>query len=224
MLFVSITGFSQLTPEQQKEIEEMQNVYSQSAPDASNMARNAMKIQEDMIRLKNETPLTNDELKEWLPETLNGLPHKSFEIGSQEGGRDVRSVKASYVTPNQSEWISKGTGGDERNPMLKWVRVEVTDGAGEAGSTVLAPMIFMTSMDFETEDANKHEKTVVVDGIRAQQTYTKRNKRTSIIFVYEGRFGISVTSYQINPEETWEIIKLLNLKALTLKATKNFSL
>ena len=221
MFLATTIGNAQINPEQKKEIEEMQNAQNLSIPESPNMANNALKIQEDMNRLKKETPLSNDELKEWLPETLNGLPRKSFKVGNEEGGMNVTTAQASYMTPNQSEFITNNTGGEELNPMRKSISVEVIDGAGQAGSTVLAPMIFMTSMNFESEDARGHQKTIELDGIIAQQKYTKQNSGTSISFVYEGRFGVTISTAQLNPEETRALIKLLDLNALTLKANKN---
>jgi len=66
------------------------------------------------------------------------------------------------------------------------------------------------------------KKTVIVNGIKAMQTYYKqRNEydipKTEVQFVYKDRFGVIINAKNMNLEETWKTIMLLDLKNLTKK-------
>ena len=73
-------------------------------------------------------------------------------------------------------------------------------------------------MEMEMEDERKHQKTVDVDGIRAQQTYYKKNHRTKLIFVHEKRFMVSVETSDTDPDETWSLVDKLDLDSLSALA------
>ena len=66
--------------------------------------------------------------------------------------------------------------------------VTVIDGAGPTGSMMAAGYSMFGKMEMETEDEHKHQKTVNVDGITAQQTYKKKTNDTQLLFAFQERF------------------------------------
>lgn len=148
-------------------------------------------------KFKDATPLTNKQLKEWLPERLGDLGRTGFKIG-QTGMYQVNSVEGTY----------KETEGNREFNVL------VIDGSGPTGSMMAAGYSMFGKMEMETEDEYKHQQTVSVEGITAQQTYKKKTNDTQLLFAYEERFLITVNSTDMSTEETWELTKELNLDEL----------
>ncbi len=163
----------------------------------SDMVSSAQEAKEDSEKLKELTPLTNDQLKEWLPESLNGMDRTGFVVG-KTGYMNVASIEGTF------------TGEDGQK-----FEINVIDGAGETGSILMTGLGMASKMDMEQEDESKHLKTVTVNSIRAQQTYYKKRDDTQIQFVYNDRFGVIVNSKDMNPEATWALIDKIGLDKLS---------
>eukprot|EP01132_Coremiostelium_polycephalum_P009868 gene9868-12102_t len=71
------------------------------------MAKSADKMKDLSEALKKLTPLTNDELKAVIPETLNGLKRKSFSAGGY-GMAGMSAIQAEYGDDNKNS-ESNGT-------------------------------------------------------------------------------------------------------------------
>ena len=114
-------------------------------------------IQEDIEELTVLEPLTNDELKAWLPDEINGMKRISFKAG-QMGMMQISSVEAVYANEDKS----------------KKFKVEVIDGAGEMGAAATAGMRMMFAMDFEEEDENKTRRTIKKNGKQGHRGISKK--------------------------------------------------
>lgn len=55
-------------------------------PNAAGMMDNVENMQKDMARFKGLKPLTSEQLKEWLPETLGELERIKFSVGDGNTG------------------------------------------------------------------------------------------------------------------------------------------
>ena len=126
------------------------------------------------------------------------MKRTGFKIG-QAGMYQVNSVEGTYKL---SEDIKK-------------FNVMVIDGAGPTGSMMSASFGLLGNFDMETEHEHKHQQTVKVDDIKAQQTYKKKSNNTQLIFAYEDRFLVTINATDLNVEETWQLTKQLNLDDLT---------
>lgn len=157
----------------------------------------AQNVQEEVERLKEMTPLTNAELKEWLPKSLGNMKRTGFSVG-KTGYVNVASITGDFKTEDKDKSFS----------------VQIMDGAGPMGSVMASGMGLAGKLDIEEEDENKHMQPVTVDGVRAQQTYFKRQRRTSLQFVYGERFVVIISGTNMEPEETWKHIKALDLDGL----------
>ncbi|SHI55173.1 hypothetical protein [Pseudozobellia thermophila] len=164
---------------------------------SATLVNQARKFEDDVEKLKNAEPLTATQLKEWLPEKIDGLNRTGFKTG-QAGMYNVKSIEGTF----------KDDGGKKK------LRVNVVDGAGPTGSIMAASYSVANNMEMEEEDENKHKKNIEVDGIKARQTYWKKTNKTMLSFTYNGRFLVTVNATGLDPEETWELVDRLNLDDL----------
>ena len=169
----------------------------QSITNTNNAVKELNNIQEDMEELQQIKPLTNEELKDWLPNDINGMKRISFKAG-QMGMVQIASVEATYANKDKS----------------KKFKIEVIDGAGEMGAAATAGMRMLFSQEFEEEDEYKTRRTVKKNGVKAIEEHRKDNNRTSIEFMESNRFYIKATGTNLNIEETWDALDELQTDKL----------
>ena len=176
---------------------EQYNKAKESVSAITTFVDEAQKVEERIEKLKNETPLSNEKLKEWLPKNLENMDRTGYKVG-QAGVYQVNSVEGTYK--------NAGT--------KKEFNIMVIDGAGPTGSVMAVSYGMIGTVDMELENENKHQQTVTVNGIKAQQTYKKKQNNTQLMFAYKERFLITIKATKMNVEETWQITNTLNLAAL----------
>lgn len=164
---------------------------------AATIVKEAQKAEGRMEKLKNETALTNTELKEWLPSKLGGLERSGFKVG-QAGYAGVNSVEGTFKSAKNK----------------KKIKVSVIDAAGPSGGVMAAGYGMFGNLEMEMEDEHKHRQTVRVDGIKAQQTYFKKRNDTQLMFMYGERFLVDIKSTDVDVETTWTLIEKLKLEEL----------
>jgi len=179
------------------EVAEKLKTAKKGVSNATTFVKEAQKVEERIDKLKEAVPLTNDQLKSWLPENLDGMERTGFKVG-QAGMYQVNSVEGTYK-------LSEGQ---------KKFSVMVIDGAGPTGSMMSASYGLLGNFEMETEDEYKYQQTVEVNGVKAQQTYMKKSNDTQLIFAYRDRFLVTVNATDMNVEETWKLTKKLKLEAL----------
>jgi len=154
-------------------------------------------MQEEIERLRDLTPVSNEQLKSWLPNEVAGLKRTGFKVG-QTGYMKINSIEGTYKAEDGK----------------KKINIMVIDGAGPTGSVMAPSYGLIGSMEVETEDERKHLQTVTVNGIKAKQTFYKKRNGTQLMFVYEKRFLVTVNSNKMDPKETWNAVKKMNLNKL----------
>ena len=147
------------------------------------------KMQQDLQELQKLDPLTNDELKAWLPNEVSGMKRIAYKAG-QTSFVNLASVEATYANEDKS----------------KKFKVEVIDGAGQIGAAATAGMRMLFSQDFEEEDEYKSRRTMKKNGEKAIEEYRKDNNRSTIEFMKDGRFYFKVTGTNMDIDETWDAI------------------
>ncbi|WP_157607960.1 hypothetical protein [Seonamhaeicola sp. S2-3] len=161
---------------------------------ATTILKNVNTTQEKIEALSKEEPLSNKALKEWLPETLNGMKRTGYKSGSVNFA-NAPSIRGTFKEGN------------------KEFHIEVTDGAGVmAGVVLMAGTTYQMGM--EEEDERKHIKKVTENGIEARQTYMKQQNNTRLNFLYENRFYVEVRANSMTPEETWDAVEKIKLNRL----------
>jgi len=150
-------------------------------------------MQKNIEELKGVKPLTNAELKEWLPNEINGMKRIGFKAG-QMGFLKIASIEATYANEDKS----------------KKFKIEVMDGAGELGATATAGMRMLFSQEFEEETEYKIRRTTTKDGMKVIEEYRKDNSKSTIEFMQDNRFYIKGTGTNMNLDETWDAIEKLD--------------
>lgn len=153
---------------------------------------------EDIKELQTVTPLTNEEMKAWLPDEISGMNRTGYKAG-QTAYIQIASIEATYKNEDKS----------------KTFKVTVLDGAGEMGAAATAGIRMMLSMDMEEEDEYKIKRTVKKGDIKAIEEYKKNNNSTNIQLMYGKRFYIQADGKDMSLEETWDAIDELDLDDLS---------
>ena len=179
------------------EAKEKFNKAKEGVSNATTIVKEAQKAEGRMEKLKNKTALTNAQLKEWLPTELGNLERSGFKVG-QAGYAGVNSVEGTFKSDDSKKKIS----------------IAIIDAAGPSGGVMAAGYGMFGNLEMEMEDAHKHQQTVTVDGIKAQQTYFKKRNSTQLIFMYGERFLGTVNSTDMDVEATWALIEKLDLEEL----------
>lgn len=165
----------------------------ESITNTQNVIKESTKMQDDIKELSEATPLTNDEMKAWLPEDVDGMKRTAFKTGAM-GMMNIASVEATYATEDKSRSF----------------KVEVIDGAGEMGALSTAGLRMAFSMDFEEETESKTRKTVKKNGVKAIEEYDKRRNQSVIQFMQDNRFYIKATGTNMEIDELWDLIDEMN--------------
>lgn len=179
----------------------------QTLSNTTTVVKNANKAKEDILKLKDAEPLTNEQLKAWLPEEINGMERTGFKAG-QAGYANISSIEGTFDTKDEEQYIKNEDGERVYNPAKKTLKISVMDGAGPTGSMMIAGINMLTRMDMEEQDEHTHKKTVTRDGIKAYQVTEKPRHNTAagktrVEFVYKDRLGIRVYGTNMDLEETW---------------------
>jgi len=154
-------------------------------------------MQEDILKLQEMEPLTNEDLKAWLPEDIDGMKRTGYKAG-QMGMMQIASIEATYATEDKSQKF----------------KVEIIDGAGQMGATATTAMRFMFSQDFEEETEYKTRRTMKRKGVKAIEEYRKNNNNSIIEFMEDDRFYIKATGTNMSLDQTWKAIDKLDTRDL----------
>lgn len=179
------------------EVKEKLKTAKNGVTNATTFVKEAQKVEGRIEKLKDAIPLTNEQLKSWLPERLGAMERTGFKVG-QAGIYQVNSVEGTYEVTDSKQRF---------NVML-------IDGAGPTGSVMAAGYGMFGTMEMEVEDEYKHQQTVTVNDVKAQQTYKKKANDTQLMFAYDERFLITINATDMNVKDTWDMTKKLALEEL----------
>lgn len=176
-----------------KKIKETKDAVSNS----TNAVQEMNKMQDDIKELQETAPLTNEELKAWLPEEVEGLKRISYKAG-QAGMMNISSIEATYANEDKSKKFS----------------INIIDGAGQVGAAATAGIRMVMSQDFEEEDENGSRRTVNKNGKKAIEEYRTSNNRSKIQLMEGNRFYLEATGTNMDLDETWDAIEDLDIENL----------
>lgn len=183
----------------------------QNVSNISTITEKAREAKEDIENLKDAVPLTNEELKSWLPESVGSSERTGFKVGTA-GYANVASIEGTYK--KKAEAASDLTDRQKGEVIDKKLMLNIVDGAGPSGSMMIAGLGMTAKMDMELKDEYKHTQAVNKNGIRAQQTFHINRNETALQFVYNKRFGVFVNGINMDPDETWEMVEKLDFEEL----------
>ena len=141
--------------------------------------------------LKKLTPLTLDQLKALLPETLAGIKRTNFNANSAAG----------YATVE----------GEYRKDDSTNLKVMIYDCAGEAGASFYT-LTYWSAMNFQQESEKEYTKTIDFKGGKAIENYKKDQKESSLTYVANDRLLVAITGDNMEPSALKEAAQSLDLK------------
>lgn len=169
----------------------------QTVSNTTNAVQEMTKMQDDIKDLSEITPLTNEEMKAWLPEEINGMRRISYKAG-EVGMMGIASIEATYSNEDKSKKFS----------------INIIDGAGQMGAAATMGMRMVMSQDFEEEDEYRTRKTVKRKDKKAVEEYEKNNNNSQIQYLESNRFYLEAKGKNMDIDETWNAIDQLKLKNL----------
>jgi len=169
----------------------------ENVSNATKAVKEMSDLQEDIEELQQVEPLTNDQMKEWLPEDINGMKRIAYKAG-QMSYMKIANIEATYANEDKS----------------KKFKIEVIDGAGQIGAAATAGMRMMFSQDFEEEDEYKSRRTTKKNGVKAIEEYRKNDNNSTIEFMHDDRFYMKATGTGMDLDETWDAIEELDVDDL----------
>jgi len=169
----------------------------QNVSNTKNAVKEMNDIQKDLVELQNMEPLSNADLKEWLPEEVNGMKRISYKAGYM-GALQIASIQAEYANEDKS----------------KKFKIELIDGAGPMGASATMGMRMVLSQEFEEESETKSRRTVEKNGKKAIEEYRKNNNNSTIEFMENERFYIKGTGTNMDLDETWDNIEEMDADKL----------
>lgn len=170
----------------------------ENVKNTTNAVKELKKIGEEMETLRDVEPLTNEELKNWLPDEVDGMKRIAFKAG-QGSYLQIAMIEATYANEDKSRKF----------------KIEVMDGAGETGAAATAGVRMLFSQEFEEEDEYKYRKTVTKNGLKAIEEYRKNNNKSDIQLFYDNRFFVKATGTNMDVDETWDAIEELDIDELS---------
>lgn len=155
-------------------------------------------VTKNMENLKNIQPLTNDELKLVLPETLLGLKRKELSVGDN-AMMNLATAEAKYA--------------DEENKRIK---VDIIDGAGETGSAMVSIMMMGLNVNKEKTTEFGFEKSTEINGAKAIVSETKNGEgvTSEIQTVLKNRYLVTLNADGFSYEELKMALGEFNISAL----------
>lgn len=152
-------------------------------------------ISERQNELKEMQPLTKDQVLQWAPESVLGLPKK------ESTERYLEKDKYGYSGYNT---YYKG--------QDKSIQLEVFDGAGSTIYSRYAGMLSTDAMIQERE--NYYEKNVERDGVMVNEWYDSKRNDCSLFFIVDDRFVVNIKGSGFSPDEIWNNLSEFKLDEL----------
>ena len=140
--------------------------------------------------LEKEIPLSNEKIKELLPEKIALYTRTKLITGDMES-LGYSSLKATY------QYFP----GDEKS-----ISVEIIDGAGTAGAVMIHAAEQRLKLDFEEKKANGYTRIFQNESIRVREKENTFDSYSEVEFVYQNRFHYLFRAYKTPIHELWEFI------------------
>lgn len=159
--------------------------------DVNQLKANGDEWQKKANELKALPPVTLDQLKAMIPETLAGGKRTSYSANSAMG---TSMAEANYAV----------------NDSMR-VRLAIFDCAGEAGSGLFA-MQFMGAMNMASETETDYTKTIDFNGGKAIEKAEKDGSHCSLTYFSGDRFMVTLEGDRMQIEAIKTIASHMSLK------------
>ncbi|WP_373709755.1 hypothetical protein [Kaistella sp.] len=194
LLFVACSKEEKVKEEQSGGLSDMITSEKASGKVSSTMED----VSKNIENLKNIPPMTNEELKSVFPENLLGLKRKELSVGDN-AMMNISTAEAIYTDDNN-----------------KRIKVEIIDGAGETGSTMVS--IMMTGLNSDTDKTTEtgFEKSTEINGVKSIVSENKDGERinSQIQTVLKNRYLLTLYANGFTFNELQKVLTELNSSAL----------
>jgi hypothetical protein len=159
--------------------------------DMKEVAAATDEMQKKADELKKLPPLTTDELKALLPQTLAGVTRTSFTANSMMG-----------FSVGDAEYKINDTAN---------LHLMVYDCAGEAGSAYYG-LNYATRWNVESESEDGYTKSIEFNGGKAIESFEKYNSRYKLTFSGNDRLLVELDGQNVTLDMLKDAAKQLNMK------------
>lgn len=148
--------------------------------------------------LKKTAPVSNDEFKTAVPETLLGMSRKELSLG-ETSMMEMNSATARYHGENGNE-----------------ITLIINDGAGEMGSSLYTLTKLGLAADVEKQNEYGWQKTMDIAGNKSVVEEEKNADfiNSKITFIAKDRYLISLNSQGLSADELKKAVSEINLNTL----------
>jgi len=141
--------------------------------------------------LEVQIPMSNEQLKEWIPEKVGEMELRKLIIGHKQG-MEMSGAVVTYEVKGHKE---------------KQISMEVLDGAGATGSVMLKSISQKLILDYEEKMETGYSKIYERDGVRVWERFNSLDHSADIEYVTRGRFHFIFKGHQIEMEELWGFVR-----------------
>lgn len=149
------------------------------------------KLQDLSEALADQIPISNEQLKDWIPEKIGEMVQHKLLVGHKQ------SMGMSGAISTYHEEISEE----------QQVSMEVLDGAGAIGAVMLKSIIQKLVPDYEEQKANGYSRIYERDGLRVWEKFNTLDQTAEIEYVLDGRFHFIFKGHQIELDELWAFVR-----------------
>lgn len=153
-------------------------------------------IEDEITRLSELEPISNESLKAWMPVELGGFNRTSYKIGELKMG-GISSIEAKFSHEKADQSFS----------------IQLIDGAG-GGTLYLAGLRMGLQMEMEEETEQDFRRTVERNGIKAIEEGDKEGGFSKIQFIESQRFYVELTGENMTLEELWGMVQRFKFEQL----------
>ncbi|MBF8456036.1 hypothetical protein IV494_02480 [Kaistella sp. G5-32] len=164
----------------------------------SEISKSVDEVSKNIEVLKKTTPLSNEELKAILPESLLGLKRTEISVGDTSM-MALTTAEAKYKSEDR-----------------KSIDVQIMDGAGEMGSAMVSSMMMGLGGNREKTTENGFEKTTEIDGMKALVSEEKSGENVSskIQVIAKKRYLFTMSGEGISYEDLLKAFGEINTSGL----------
>ena len=169
-----------------------------TAKNYNNLSKSADDVSKNIETLKQLKPLSNEELKQVLPETLMGMKRVELSVGDA-AMMNLVSAEAKYK--------------DENN---KRIELQIMDGAGETGSAMVSILMMGLNVDKEKITETGFEKSAEINGMKAIVSEDKNGENidSKIQMIAKKRYLLTLTGNGVSYEELKSALGEINMSEL----------
>jgi hypothetical protein len=159
--------------------------------DTKDMQQASVDMQKTTEELQKLTPLTMDQLKALVPESLMGVKRTNYSATSYTG---AGMVSAEYALNDSSN-----------------IKVMVYDCAGQAGAGIYS-MQYLGMMNIQSESDDEYTKTIDFNGGKAYEHCQKSTNDCTLTYFTGKRFLVSLDGNHVDAGKLKEAAGNLNIK------------